>query len=103
MIVPKYEQFIRAHFGKNASRFLAKYPAYTKKVTQHQMERITTDIDFALAAKFVAGFIADLNQSTYLYKFIYVLPGQPNGAYHTSELYFVFTRTGNPNGEIKVT
>lgn len=128
MTVSQYEQFIRDSFGENASQILAKYPASTKEEVQHQMERITTDIDFASAAKFVAGSMADLNQSTYLYKFTYVLPGQPNGAYHTSELYFVFrpsywnpdptsseisdymmdlwvrfAKTGNPNGGINVT
>ena len=128
MTISQYEQFIRDSFGENASQILAKYPASTKEEVQHQMERITTDIDFASVAKFVAGSMADLNQSTYLYKFTYVLPGQPNGAYHTSELYFVFrpsywnpdptsskvsdymmdlwirfAKTGNPNGGINVT
>jgi para-nitrobenzyl esterase len=127
MTVPQYKQFIRDSFGEKAPQILAKYPAYTKKEVQHQMERIATDIDFASAAKFVAGSMANLNQSTYLYKFTYVLPGQPNGAYHTSELYFVFrpsywnadptsskvsdymmnlwvrfAKTGNPNGGINV-
>lgn len=128
MTVPQYKQFIRNTFGEKATQILTKYPASTKEEVQHQMERITTDIDFASAAKFVAGSMSDLNQSTYLYKFTYVLPGQPNGAYHTSELYFVFrpsywkpnptsgkvsdymmdlwvrfAKTGNPNGGINVT
>jgi para-nitrobenzyl esterase len=127
MSVPEYGQFIRDSFGENASKILARYPASTKEEVQHQMEKITTDIDFASAAKFVAGSMANLDQSTYLYKFTYVLPGQPNGAYHTSELYFVFqpsywnpdpisskvsdymidlwvrfAKTGNPNGDINV-
>jgi para-nitrobenzyl esterase len=128
MTVPQYKQYIRDSFGQNATQILAKYPASTKEEVQHQMEKITTDIDFAAAAKFVAGSMANLNQSTYLYKCTYVLPGQPNGAYHTSELYLVFqpsywnpdsnssgvsdymmdlwvrfAKTGNPNGGINVT
>ena len=128
MTVSQYEQFIRDSFGGNASQILTKYSASSKEEVQHQMERITKDIDFASAARFVAGYMANLNQSMYLYKFTYVLPGQPNGAYHTSELYFVFrpsywnpnptsskvsdhmmdlwvrfAKTGNPNGGINVT
>lgn len=128
MTVADYEQFLRDSFGESAIYMLAKYPARTKEEVQHQMERITTDFDFALASKFIAGSMAGLNQSTYLYKFTYVLPGQPNGAYHTSELYFVFrpsywnpdptssrvsdymmdlwvrfAKTENPNGGINVT
>jgi para-nitrobenzyl esterase len=107
---------------------LARYPARNDSEVQYRIERIATDIDFALASKFIAGSMADLNLSTYLYKFTYVLPGQPHGAYHTSELYFVFrpsywkadptssavsdymmdmwtrfANTGNPNGGINVT
>ncbi len=128
MTVEDYWQFLRDSFGENAIYVLAKYPARNKEEVQHQMERIATDFDFALASKFIAGSMAGLNQSTYLYKFTYVLPGQPNGAYHTSELYFVFrpsywnadpassevsdyvmdmwtrfAKTGNPNGGINVT
>lgn len=128
MTVADYEQFLHDSFGESAIYMLAKYPASTPEEVQHQMERITTDFDFALASKFIAGSMADLNQSAYLYKFTYVLPGQPNGAYHTSELYFVFqpsywkadptcidvsdyvmdmwtrfAKTGDPNGGINVT
>ena len=40
-------------------------------------QQIMTDYDFTDAAKFVAGSMADLNRSTYLYRYSYVLPGQP--------------------------
>lgn len=128
MTVDDYEQFLHDSFKESAIYVLAKYPARTKEEVQHQMERIATDFDFALASKFIAGSMSGLNQSTYLYKFTYVLPGQPNGAYHTSELYFIFrpsywkadptsivvsdymmnmwirfAKTGNPNGGINVT
>lgn len=71
--------------------------------------------------------MANLNRSTYLYRFTYVLPGQP-GAFYGSELPFVFrpgilnldpasstvsnnmmdlwvrfAKTGNPNGGMNVT
>jgi para-nitrobenzyl esterase len=90
MTVLAYEQYLRAYFGENTSQVLSKYPAKTSKEAQHQMERIMTDYDFNDAARLVAGSMAGLNQSTYLYRFTYVLPGQPNGAFHGSELPFVF-------------
>jgi para-nitrobenzyl esterase len=86
-----------------------------------------TDYDFNDAAKFVAGSMADLNASTYLYKYSYVLPGQPYGAFHGSEtillfkvpirpdpvtdsvsdnlvdLWTRFAKTGDPNGGMNIT
>lgn len=128
MTVEDYWKFLQDSFGEGAIYMLARYPARTKEEVQHQMERIATDFDFALASRFIAGSMADLNQSAYLYRFSYVLPGQPNGAYHTSELYFVFrpgywkadpislavsdhvmdmwtrfAKAGDPNGGINVT
>lgn len=128
LTAPGYWKFLQDSFGESAIQMLARYPARNESEVQYRMERIATDIDFALASKFIAESMADLNQSTYLYKFTYVLPGQPNGAYHTSELYFVFrpsywkadptsaevsdyvidmwtrfAKTGNPNGGINVT
>jgi para-nitrobenzyl esterase len=128
MTTEDYWKFLQDGFGPCAFKMLARYPARNDSVVQYRIERIATDIDFALASKFIAGSMADLNKSTYLYKFTYVLPGQPNGAYHTSELYFVFrpsywkadptssavsdyimdmwtrfAKTGNPNGGINAT
>ena len=90
--------------------------------------RGSTDFDFDGTTKVAAGSMANLNRSTYLYRFTYVLPGQPNGAFHGSELPFVFrpgilnldpasstvsnnmmdlwvrfAKTGNPNGGMNVT
>jgi para-nitrobenzyl esterase len=126
--VAEYEKFIRDNFGENASLVLARYPASSEEEVQHQMERLVTDFDFASTAKFVARSMSEVNENTYLYKFTYALPGQPYGAYHTSDLYFVFrpdywkpdpessnvsdyvmdlwirfARTGDPNGGINVT
>ncbi|MFA4876540.1 MAG: carboxylesterase/lipase family protein [Methanoregula sp.] len=85
-----YEKYIRNRFGEHAGEVLAAYPAKTPDEVQYQMERIMTDFDFADAAKTIAGSMATLNQSTYLYRFTYVMPGQPFGAFHGSELFFVF-------------
>lgn len=90
MTVPEYEQYIRDYFEENASQILTKYPARMPEEVPHQIARIITDFDFDDAAKLAAGSMSNLNQSTYLYRFTYVLPGQPNGAFHGSELPFVF-------------
>lgn len=128
MTAEDYWKFLRDNFGEDAYQTLARYPAKNKEEVQYRMERIATEINFALASRFIAGSMSNLNQSTYLYKFTYVLPGQPMGAYHTSELYFVFrpsywkadstsaavsdyvmdmwtrfAKTGSPNGGINVT
>ncbi len=126
MTVPAYRTFIQNRFGKDADVVLAKYPANSTAEVQIQLEQIMTDYDFNDAAKFVAGSMADLNASTYLYRYSYVLPGQPYGAFHGSELFLLFklpipqdpvtvrvadnlidlwtrfAKTGNPNGGINV-
>ena len=128
MTVPEYKQYIRDYFGKNASQVLAEYPAKKPEEVPHQMARIITAFDFDGSTRVTAGSMANLNQCTYLYRFTYVLPGQPNGAFHGSELPFVFrpsflkpdpvssnvsdnmmdlwvrfAKTGNPNGGKNVT
>nr|WP_320160804.1 carboxylesterase/lipase family protein [uncultured Methanoregula sp.] len=128
MNVTAYETYIRDHFGPGAGAVLAKYPATNPEEVQYQMERIMTDFDFSDAAKFAAGSMAGLNQSTYLYRFTYPVPGQSLGVFHGSELLFVFrpafmkpdpvssrvsdtimeywtqfAKTGNPNGGMNMT
>ena len=127
MTVPEYRIFIQNRFGKGADSVLLKYPANSTADVQLRLEQIMTDFDFTDAAKFVAGSMADLNQSTYRYQYSYVLPGQPYGAFHGSEtillfkvpippdpvndavsdnlidLWTRFAKTGNPNGGMNVT
>jgi para-nitrobenzyl esterase len=68
--------------------------------------------------------MGDLSPDTYMYRYSYILPGQPNGAFHGSEtlllfgvpvpvdpavgdnvvdLWTRFAKTGNPNGGMNVT
>ena len=128
MTVADYKQFLQDNFGKDAGAVFAKYPANSTPDVQHQLSRMMTAYDFTDAAKFAAGSMADLNQSTYLYRFSYDLPGQPLGAFHSSELLMVFrppgtfpdptstrvsenmmdlwtrfAKTGDPNGGMNVT
>jgi para-nitrobenzyl esterase len=127
MTVPEYKTLVQNRFGKDADTVLAKYPANSTAEVQIRLEQILTDYEFKDAAKFVAGSMADLNTSTYLYRYSYVLPGQPYGAFHGSEavllfkvpkrpdpvtdsvsdnlvdLWTRFAKTGNPNGGMNVT
>ena len=127
MTVPEFGTFIRKRFGNDAGAVLAKYPANSTAEVQLRLEQIMTDYDFTDAAKFVAGFMADLNPGTYRYLYSYVLPGQPYGAFHGSETYLLFkvpmppdpvtdsvsdnlidlwtrfAKTGDPNGGMNVT
>jgi para-nitrobenzyl esterase len=127
MTVSEYRPFIQSRFGKDADAVLLKYPANSTAEVQLRLEQIMTDYDFTDAVKFVAGSMADLNESTYRYQYSYVLPGQPYGAFHGSEtillfkvpipsnpandavsenlidLWTRFAKTGDPNGGMNVT
>ncbi len=125
MTVPEYKTFVRNRFGTDAEVVLLQYPANSTAEVQLRLEQIMTDYDFSDAARFVAGSMADLNQSAYLYRYSYILPGQPYGAFHGSEtlllfnlpdikpdpavannlvdLWTRFAKTGNPNGGMNVT
>ena len=126
MTVPQYETFIRNYFGKDADAVLLKYPASSTAETQTRIAQIMTKYDFADSAKFAAGSMADLNASTYLYRYSYVIPSLDMGAFHGSEtlllfgltdavkadpavadnvvdLWTRFAKTGNPNGGMNIT
>jgi para-nitrobenzyl esterase len=127
MSVPEYRTFIKNRFGMGADAVLAQYPAGSTSEVQLRLEQIMTDFDFADAVKFVAGSMADMNSSAYRYRYSYVLPDQPYGAFHGSEtmllfkvpikpdpvsdsvsetlidLWTRFAKTGDPNGGMNVT
>jgi para-nitrobenzyl esterase len=125
MTAPEYIQFIHEQFGPDAKAVLAQYPANSTQEVQLRLAQIMTHYDFSDAAKFAAGSMADLNPNTYLYRYSYVLPNQPNGAFHGSETLLLFNlpginadpevsanlvdlwtrfgKTGDPNGAVNVT
>ena len=125
MTVPEYVTFIRGRFGTDADAVLAKYPANSIAEVQLQLAQIMTDYDFSDSVKFAAGSMADMNHSTYVYRYSYVMPGLNMGAFHGSEtlmlfgvpgvkpdptvadnivdLWTRFAKTGNPNGGMNVT
>lgn len=126
MTLPEYVALINTRFGAEAPSVLLKYPATSTAEVQLRLEQIMTDYDFNDAAKFVAGSMSDLEPKTYLYRYSYVIPGQPYGAFHGSvcfmlfgwteevkadpavsanivDLWTRFAKTGNPNGGMNVT
>jgi para-nitrobenzyl esterase len=124
MTVPEYVTFIRGRFGTDAGAVLAKYPANSTAEVQLQLAQIMTDYDFSDSVKFAAGSMGDISPDTYVYRYSYILPGQPYGAFHGSEtlllfgvpgiksdpmvaanvvdLWTRFAKTGNPNGGMNV-
>jgi para-nitrobenzyl esterase len=129
MSVADYQTLVRNYFGKDADKVLAQYPASSPAEVQIRLAQIMERYDFADAAKFAAGSMADLNRDTYLYRYSYLLPGpigQENGVFHGSETFLLFgsgpllnadpavsntlvdgwtrfAKTGNPNGGPGVT
>ncbi|MFA4859200.1 carboxylesterase family protein [Methanoregula sp.] len=125
MTVPEYTAFLKSRFGKDAGVVLAKYPANSTAEVQLRLAQIMTDYDFSDSVKFAAGSMGDIRPDTYMYRYSYILPGQPNGAFHGSEalllfgvpkiqpdpavaanvvdLWTRFAKTGNPNGGMNVT
>lgn len=124
MTVPEYTEFLKERFGNEYGAVFSKYPANSTAEVQAQLAQMMTDYDFSDAVQFAAGSMGDLQPDTYVYRYNYILPGQPDGAFHGSEalllfgapvpanqsvrenvvgLWTQFAKTGNPNGGVPVT
>jgi para-nitrobenzyl esterase len=123
LTVQQYEARVRDKFGKDADQILTQYPATTTDEVRTRLVRLKTRYDFANSAKTAAASMADIQPSTYLYRYSYNLPGQSSGAFHGSENVMLFgqpegsdpgvhenitgywaqfAKTGNPNGGARV-
>jgi para-nitrobenzyl esterase len=125
MSVPGYLSFLKSRFGKDADAVLKKYPANSTAEVQLRLAQMTTDMDFADSVKFAAGSMGEISPDTYMYRYSYIIPGQPEGAFHGSEtillfgvpgfdpdpavagnvvdLWTRFAKTGSPNGGMDIT
>jgi para-nitrobenzyl esterase len=125
MTVQEYGSFLRSRFGMEAETVLPKYPANSTAEVQLRLAQIMTDYDFSDSVRFAADSMGDISPDTYVYRYSYILPGQPDGAFHGSEtlllfgvpgvrsdpamaadvvdLWARFAKTGNPNGGMSVT
>nr|WP_319376137.1 carboxylesterase family protein [uncultured Methanoregula sp.] len=127
MSVPEYISFLKSRFGNNADTVFKKYPANSTAEVQLRLAQMMTDNDFVDSVKFAAGSMSDMSPDTYVYRYSYIIPGQPveMGAFHGSEtillfgipglkpdpavadnvvdLWTRFAKTGNPNGGMNIT
>lgn len=125
MTVKEYEAFLESRFGGDSGTVFSRYPANSTAEVQLRLAQIMTDYDFTDAVKFAAGSMGDISPDTYVYRYSYIIPGQPEGAFHGSEtillfgvpgfstdpavaenivdLWTRFAKTGNPNGGMNVT
>jgi para-nitrobenzyl esterase len=125
LTIPEYVAFITTRFGPDAPAVLSQFPANSTDDVPLRLCQIMTRYDFAAAAKFVAGSMADLDRNTYLYRYSYGIPGLNMGAFHGSETLLLFgttmghpdpavaanildfwtrfAKTGNPNGGMNIT
>jgi len=125
MTVSEYNAFLKTRFESNSPTVLEKYPANSTAEVQLRLDQIMTDYDFNDSVAFAAGSMGDISPDTYMYRYSYVLPGQPDGAFHGSEtlllfgvpgvrsdpavaenvvdLWTRFAKTGTPNGGMNIT
>ena len=125
MTVPEYTSFLKSRFGKDADLVFARYPASSTAEVQLRLAQIMTDYDFSDSVEFAADSMGAISLDTYVYRYSYILPEQPYGAFHGSEtlllfgvpgipsdpavaanvvdLWTRFAKTGNPNGGMNVT
>ncbi|MGA2104204.1 MAG: carboxylesterase family protein [Methanoregula sp.] len=125
MTVPEYRSFLASRFGSDADAVFAQYPANSTAQVQIQLAQIMENADFIDSVKFAAGSMSDISPDTYMYRYSYIIPGQPEGAFHGSELILLFripgistdpavadnvvdlwtrfAKTGNPNGGMDIT
>ena len=125
MSVAEYRSFLASRFGSGAGAVFARYPANSTAQVQLQLAQIMENGDFIDSVKFAAGSMSDISPDTYMYRYWYIIPGQPEGAFHGSELVLLFgipgvstdpavadnvvdlwtrfAKTGNPNGGMDIT
>jgi len=125
MSVAEYQSFLASRFGSDAGTVFVRYPANSTAEVQIQLAQIMENMDFIDSVKYAAGSMSDISPDTYMYRYSYIIPGQPEGAFHGSELMLLFSvpgvpvdpavatnvvdiwtrfaKTGNPNGGMNVT
>jgi para-nitrobenzyl esterase len=124
MTLAEYRAFLKGRFKEDANAVFAKYPANSTAEVQFRLAQIMTDYDFIDSVKVAAASMGDISPDTYMYRYSYILPGQPDGAFHGSEalllfgvpvpadpavssnvvdLWTRFAKTGNPNGGLAIT
>ena len=97
----EYQSLIRSNAGDSAPEVLAMFPAETDAQVPTAQSNLMTQMDFASFPRFVAGSVAKTKTKAFLYQFTRVPPtemGAQLGAYHGSELPYVFGNLDTSQG-----
>jgi para-nitrobenzyl esterase len=95
----QYEAFVRALFRENADRVLALYPASAYPSPKAALDALISDISFVCPTRRFTRAVAKYQLKTFLYHFTYVTRVAAQlglGAFHGSEIPFVFGNLANP-------
>lgn len=95
----QYEAFVRAFFRENADQVLALYPASAYPSPKAALDALISDVYFVCPTRRFTRDVAKHQPKTFLYHFTYVtrVGAQLNlGAFHGSEISFVFGNLANP-------
>jgi len=92
----RYEKFVEATFGGSAEKVLSLVPAAGDEEAIDAGIELATDLYFGFPAYFTAESMAQRNEDVYLYYFTQKPDGEAGeklGAFHASELVYVFNDT----------
>lgn len=93
-----YAAFLRRRFGSSAGDVAALYPVNSDAGVIPAMNRLITDGWFVAPARALARVLSATGRPVHLYYFTRVSPAARKkglGAFHASEVSYVFDRTGN--------
>ncbi len=94
-----YEAFVRAFFRENADQVLALYPASAYPSPKAALDVLISDISFVCSTRRFMRDASKYQPKTFLYHFTYVTRVGAQlglGAFHGSEIPFVFGNSANP-------
>ncbi|MFH1593267.1 MAG: carboxylesterase/lipase family protein [Candidatus Omnitrophota bacterium] len=94
----KYREWVNRTFGDFALHIFSMFPIGEKEDLFEVADKVCTLLWFQQPARHLAGSMADLNKSIYLYQFTRVSPKneeeKQTGAFHSCELPYVFGNIG---------
>ena len=97
----EYQSLIQANAGASTPEVLKMFPAGTDAQVPAAQSDLMTQMDFASFPRFVAASVAKTKTKAFLYQFMRVPPtemGAQLGAYHGSELPYVFGNLDTSQG-----
>lgn len=98
----QYEAFVRAFFRENADQALALYPVSAYPSPKAALDALISDISFVCPTRQFVRDVSKQQPKTFLYHFTYVTRVGAQlglGAFHGSEIAFVFGNSANPTSQ----